>query len=99
ARLCSFSVACAAPKQVLARRRYSSALLVTTETPEYKRNSHALRWTIQRTASPKTGPARSDLAGPGSEGRQYSQDPTGLIPRALFQLASVKLVPCGRANS
>src|SRR5262245_30826013 len=33
ARVCSFSVACAASKQVLARRRYSSALLVTTKTP------------------------------------------------------------------
>jgi hypothetical protein len=51
ARVCWFSVLYAASKQVLARRRYSSTLLVIVESPESTLQTRApSRWTFQRSA-------------------------------------------------
>ena len=48
ARVCWVSVACAASKQALARRRYSSPILVTIETSN--RRYAPPSWTFQRSA-------------------------------------------------
>ena len=75
ARVCSFSVACAASKQVLARRRYSSPLRVITKTPNSTLQTRAqwpsFRWTIQRRAQPENGPARSDTGRARLKGSSY----------------------------
>ena len=96
ARVCWFSVACAASKQVLARRRYSSPLLVTTETPNrrYKRG-RPLAGLSSEARSRKMAPRGATERGPRRVVIQCSRIRS---PARPFQLASVKLVPAAVPN-
>jgi hypothetical protein len=95
ARVCSFSVACAASKQVLARRRYSSPLRVITKTPIDATNAGAMA--IPLLDHPAEGAAgkwpREERPGGARLKGVVIQCSRVSIPRAPFQLASVKLVP------
>src|SRR5262245_53842142 len=82
ARVCSFSVACAASKHVLARRRYSSPLLVTAKAPSTRQTAH----------TPRKWPREAHPAGP----QRVLQCDGASHPRATLQLASVKWVPARR---
>src|SRR5262245_60220711 len=91
ARVCSFSVPCAASKQLLARRRYSSPLLVTTKAPEA---------TLQTRAQSLDDPAesRSGKMAPHGQRGQVAGKAEGAskrkpTPRAHVQPPSVKSVP------
>src|SRR4051794_23005648 len=94
ARVCSFSVACAASKQVLARRRYSSPLRVITKIPIDATNAGAMA--IPSLEHPAEGAAgkwpREERPGGGqTQGASYNAQQDFDPPRV--QLASVKLVP------